>query len=128
MSGVSWWLLCSGWASDCFWGRLNWSEICRWLCLIVVNPVDYQAFFFVCLAAAQKRRWMEAFVQGRFHDTIYQVLFFNVWIWLGVFKRGGNKIKICRHSSLKINRHRLILIYIWIIIIIIQFYRYVGNL
>ncbi|KAE9537938.1 hypothetical protein AGLY_005910 [Aphis glycines] len=72
MSGVSWWLLCSGWASDCFWGRLNWSEICRWLCLIVVNPVDYQAFFFVCLAAAQKRRWMEAFVQGRFHDTVYQ--------------------------------------------------------
>ncbi|XP_026818694.1 uncharacterized protein LOC113557398 [Rhopalosiphum maidis] len=72
MSGVSWWLLCSGWASDCFWGRLNWSEICRWLCLVVVSPVDYQAFFFVCLAAAQKRRWMEAFNQGRFHDTVYQ--------------------------------------------------------
>ncbi|KAL4098666.1 hypothetical protein QTP88_023218 [Uroleucon formosanum] len=72
MSGVSWWLLCTGWASDCFWGRLSWPEICRWLCLVVVHSVDYQAFFFICLAVAQKRRWLEAFNLGRFHDTVFQ--------------------------------------------------------
>ncbi|XP_022179280.1 uncharacterized protein LOC111039925 [Myzus persicae] len=77
MSGISWWLLCSSWASDCFWGRLSWSEICRWLCLIVMYSVDYQAFFFVCLAVAQKRRWLEAYNLGRFHDTVFQGDFFD---------------------------------------------------
>lgn len=78
MSGVSWWLLCSGWASDCFWGRLSWPEICRWLCLVVVCPVDYQAFFFICLAATRKRHWLEAFNLGRFRETVYQV--FILWV------------------------------------------------
>uniref|UniRef100_A0A2S2QY77 Protein broad-minded n=1 Tax=Sipha flava TaxID=143950 RepID=A0A2S2QY77_9HEMI len=72
MSGVSWWLLCSGWASDCFWGRLRWSEICRWMCLPVLFSVDYQAFFFTCLAAARKRQWLEAFNQGRFCEVVHR--------------------------------------------------------
>lgn len=73
MSGVSWWLLCSGWASDCFWDRLRWPEICRWMCLVVVFPADYQAFFYVCLAAARKRHWLQAFNAGRFREAVYQV-------------------------------------------------------
>lgn len=73
MSGVSWWLLCAGWSSDCFWGHLTWPEICRWLCLPVLFSVDYQAFFFTCLAAAYRRQWLEAFNQGRFRETVYRV-------------------------------------------------------
>lgn len=73
MSGVSWWLLCSGWMSDCFWGRLIWPEICRWICLIIMSPIDYQVFFFICLAAAQKQKWLEAFNRGQFHDAVFQV-------------------------------------------------------
>lgn len=91
MSGVSWWLLCSGWASDCFWGRLSWPEICRWLCLVVLCPADYQAFFFICLAASRKRQWLEAFNLGRFRETVYQV-YFEQWIQIEKLKLGYNTI------------------------------------
>ncbi|VVC26296.1 Protein broad-minded [Cinara cedri] len=77
MAGVSWWLLCSGWASDCFLGRLRWPEVCRWLCLAVLFPVDYQVFFFTCLAASRKRQWLEAFNRGRFIVTVYQGDFYD---------------------------------------------------
>ncbi|XP_050421307.1 uncharacterized protein LOC126833806 [Adelges cooleyi] len=72
MSGVSWWLLCSGWTVDCFLGRLPWPEVCRWLCLVAMYPAEYRAYFFICLAAAQKRRWLEAFGRDGFRETVIQ--------------------------------------------------------
>lgn len=66
--GISWWLLCRRWISECFWNVLEWNQICHWLTICILYQADYVIYFCVSLLYICESRILQLVTEGKLHQ------------------------------------------------------------
>ena len=64
LAGASWWLICRQWMAQCFWNILDWSQICHWLVISILNQPDFVLYFCVSLLHHVQPKILKAASEG----------------------------------------------------------------
>ncbi|XP_069678294.1 protein broad-minded-like [Periplaneta americana] len=70
ISGASWWLICQQWMAQCFWNILDWSQICHWLVITVLNQPDFTIYFCVSLLRHMQPQILQAASEGKLWEFV----------------------------------------------------------
>ncbi|XP_021940589.1 protein broad-minded-like isoform X2 [Zootermopsis nevadensis] len=70
LAGASWWLICRQWMAQCFWNILDWSQICHWLVVSVLNQPDFTLYFCVSLLRHIEPKILQAASEGKLWEQI----------------------------------------------------------
>ncbi|KAJ9601036.1 hypothetical protein L9F63_000771, partial [Diploptera punctata] len=70
LAGASWWLICKQWMAQCFWNVLDWSQICHWLVIGILNQPDYMLYFCVSLLRHMQPQILQAVTDGNTWEQI----------------------------------------------------------
>ncbi|PNF39806.1 hypothetical protein B7P43_G03500 [Cryptotermes secundus] len=70
LAGASWWLICRQWMAQCFWNVLDWSEICHWLAVSILNQPDFILYFCVSLLQHIQPKILQAASEGNLWEQI----------------------------------------------------------
>lgn len=70
LGGASWWLICRQWMAQCFWNILDWSQICHWLVVGILNQPDFILYFCVSLLRHIQPKILKAASEGHLWEQL----------------------------------------------------------